>query len=315
MTKILIDCDPGHDDAVALLFAARHMDVVGISTVHGNSSLDNTTRNALALLELAGLDLPVARGCAAPLVGNATYAPHIHGNSGLDGASLPAPSRDVIAAHAVDFIIAQAEQHRGELVVAVVGPQTNLALALRREPRLAGWLREITVMGGSTGTGNVTPAAEFNIYCDPEAAAAVFACGVPIRMVGLNVTRRAGFTSADVARLRAGGRRVGAVLADLLAFYLARQRESFGLDLAPMHDVCAIVPYAFPELIGYAETEVRVELSGALTRGKTVCDLRALHADTRLPARLSHQSNARVALEVDSRRLIDRVIETILSYP
>ncbi|HJQ55785.1 MAG TPA: nucleoside hydrolase, partial [Vineibacter sp.] len=140
MTKILIDCDPGHDDAVALLFAARHLDVVAVTTVHGNASLENTTRNALALLELANLDLPVARGCAAPLVGNATYAPHIHGKSGLDGANLPAPTRDVVASHAVDVIIEQAERHKGELVIAVVGPQTNLALALRREPRLAGWL-------------------------------------------------------------------------------------------------------------------------------------------------------------------------------
>jgi inosine-uridine nucleoside N-ribohydrolase len=312
---MLIDCDPGHDDAVALLFAARHLDLVGITTVHGNSSLENTTRNALALMELAGLDIPVARGCAGPLVGSATYAPNIHGKSGLDGATLPEPKRRVVAEHAVDFIIARAERHRGELVVAVVGPQTNLALALRREPRLAQWLREITVMGGSTTTGNVTPAAEFNIWCDPEAAAAVFASGIPVRMVGLNVTRRTGFSSADVERLRASGRRVAAVLADLLAFYLARQREAFGLDLAPMHDVCAIAPYAFPDLIRYGETAVQVELAGALTRGMTVCDLRALRPDTRLPARLAAASNAQVALEADSRLLIDRVIETILTYP
>jgi inosine-uridine nucleoside N-ribohydrolase len=315
VTKLLLDCDPGHDDAVALLFAARHFELVGITTVHGNSALENTTRNALALLELAGLDVPVAQGCAGPLVGSATYAPSIHGKSGLDGATLPPPARRTLAAHAVDFIIAQAERHRGELVVAVVGPQTNLALALRREPRLAHWLREITVMGGSTTTGNVTPAAEFNIYCDPEAAQAVFASGVPIRMVGLNVTRRTGFSSADVERLRQSGRRVAAVLADLLAFYLARQREAFGLDLAPMHDVCAIVPYAFPDLIRYGETVVRVELAGALTRGMTVCDLRTLRPDTRLPARLAPGPNAQVALEADSRLLIDRVIETILSYP
>jgi inosine-uridine nucleoside N-ribohydrolase len=300
---------------VALLFAARHLDLVGITTVHGNSSLENTTRNALALMELAGLDIPVARGCAGPLVGSATYAPNIHGKSGLDGATLPEPKRRVVAEHAVDFIIARAERHRGELVVAVVGPQTNLALALRREPRLAQWLREITVMGGSTTTGNVTPAAEFNIWCDPEAAAAVFASGIPVRMVGLNVTRRTGFSSADVERLRASGRRVAAVLADLLAFYLARQREAFGLDLAPMHDVCAIVPYAFPDLIRYGETAVQVELAGPLTRGMTVCDLRTLRPDTKLPARLAAAPNAQVALEADSRLLIDRVIETILTYP
>ena len=315
MTKILVDCDPGHDDAVALLVAARHLELVGITTVHGNSSLENTTRNALALMELAGLDIPVARGCAGPLVGSATHAPNIHGKSGLDGASLPEPTRRLVQQHAVDFIIAQAERHRGELVVAVVGPQTNLALALRREPRLAEWLREVTVMGGSTTTGNVTPAAEFNIYCDPEAAAAVFASGIPIRMVGLNVTRRTGFSSADIERLRQSGRRVAGVIADLLSFYLARQRETFGLDLAPMHDACAVIPYAFPELIRYGETTVQVELAGGLTRGMTVCDLRALHPGAKLPARLVATPNARVALETDSRLLIDRVIETILTYP
>ncbi|HEX2891625.1 nucleoside hydrolase [Vineibacter terrae] len=315
MTKILIDCDPGHDDAVALLFAARHLELVGITTVHGNSTLDNTTRNALALLELAGLETAVARGCAGPLVGSATHAAHIHGSSGLDGATLPPPTRQPVAAHAVDFIIDQAERHRGELVLAVIGPQTNLAMALRREPRLAGWLREITVMGGSTTTGNVTPAAEFNIYGDPEAAAAVFASGIPIRMVGLNVTRRTGFAAADVARLRGSGRRVAAVIADLLAFYLERQREAFRLDLAPMHDVCAIIPYVFPELIRYGETFVQIELAGAATRGMTVCDLRSLHPGTTLPARLAKTCNAHVALEADSRLLIDRVIETILTYP
>ncbi|HKU94120.1 MAG TPA: nucleoside hydrolase [Vineibacter sp.] len=315
MTKILIDCDPGHDDAVALLFAARHLDLVGVTTVHGNSSLENTTRNALALMELAGLDIPVARGCASPLVGSATYAPHIHGKSGLDGATLPQATRQLVEAHAVDFIIDQAHRHRGELVVAVIGPQTNLALALRREPRLSQWLREITVMGGSTTTGNVTPAAEFNIYCDPEAAAAIFASGIPIRMVGLNVTRRTGFSSADVERLRSSGRRVAGVIADLLAFYLARQRESFGLDLAPMHDVCAVIPYAFPDLIRYGRTTVQVELSGALTRGMTVCDLRAFHPGTRLPAQLAKDGHVEVALEAESRLLIDRVIETILAYP
>lgn len=315
MTKLLLDCDPGHDDAVALLLAARHLDLVGITTVHGNSSLDNTTRNALALLDLAGIDVPVARGCAAPLVGTATYAPDIHGKSGLDGATLPVPTRRVIDQHAVDFIIAQAERHKGELVIAVVGPQTNLALALRREPRLATWLREVSVMGGSTTTGNVTPAAEFNIYCDPEAASVVFASGVPIRMVGLNVTRRTGFSSDDIGQLRASGRRVAVTIADLLSFYLESQRKVHRLNLAPMHDACAIVPYAFPELIRYAETSVQVELSGMHTRGMTVCDLRTLRPDTTLPARLSPAPNAKVALEADSRLLIDRVIETILAYP
>ncbi|HYM31858.1 MAG TPA: nucleoside hydrolase [Candidatus Cybelea sp.] len=302
--KILIDCDPGHDDAVALLFAAHHMDLLAVTTVHGNAPLADTTRNALAVAELAKIDVPVAAGFAGPLVGKATHAASIHGRTGLDGADVPPPTRKPIEAHAVDVIVETARQHRGELVVATIGPETNLAVALRREPRLAGWLKEITVMGGSTARGNVTPAAEFNIYCDPEAAAIVFGCGAPIRMVGLNVTRETGFNAADIARLKSSGRRVATLIADLMAFYLERQRRAQGLLIAPMHDVCAIIPYVAPNLIEYADAAVAIECHGTYTRGMTVCDLRADAA----------QRNARVAVKSDARPLIDLVLDTILQY-
>src|SRR3954471_19378401 len=190
--KILIDCDPGHDDAVALLFAARHLDLVAVTTVHGNNSLANTTRNALAVLELAGIDVPVAAGCAEPLVQASTQRGHIHGKTGLDGADIPAPTRRQSDRHAVDLIIESASRHRGELVVALIGPQTNFAVALRREPRLRQWVSEVTIMGGSAGFGNITPAAEFNVHCDPEAASVVFESGIPIRMVGYDITRQTG---------------------------------------------------------------------------------------------------------------------------
>src|SRR5262245_21856381 len=212
--KILIDCDPGHDDAVAILFAARHLELVGVTTVHGNNTLENTTRNALAILELAGLAVPLAVGCATPLAQPSVASAAVHGNSGLDGTDLPEPTRGPLSTHAVDFIIEMAERYRGDLILATIGPQTNLALALRREPRLKDWLGEIAVMGGSTGAGNVTAAAEFNIYCDPEAAWSVFHSGVPIRMVGLNVTRRTGFNEADIDLLRGSRRKVAAVIAD-----------------------------------------------------------------------------------------------------
>src|SRR5918911_38587 len=205
--KILIDCDPGHDDAVALLFAARHLDLVAVTTVHGNNSLANTTSNALAVLELAGIDVPVASGCSEPLVQGPGHAGHIHGKTGLDGADIPAPTRRPIDSHAVDLIVETASRHRGELVVALIGPQTNFAVALRREPRLKQWVREVTVMGGSTGIGNIAPVAEFNIHSDPEAAAVVFESGIPIRMVGFDVTRQIGFHCDDLARLRESGRR------------------------------------------------------------------------------------------------------------
>jgi inosine-uridine nucleoside N-ribohydrolase len=309
--KILIDCDPGHDDAVAILFAARHLDLVGVTTVHGNNTVENTTRNALAILELARLNVPLAKGCFEPLAQRRVAAAAVHGKGGLDGADLPEPERRPVDTHAVDFIIDLAGRHRGELVLATIGPETNVALALKREPRLKDWLQEITVMGGSTGPGNVTAAAEFNIYCDPEAAWIVFNSGIPIRMVGLNVTRRTGFDQADVHRLKGSDRKVASVVADLMAFYLARQRERHGLDMAPMHDVCAIIPYVDATLLEYANARVDIELTGTHTRGMTLCDQRPTGVATPddRPA-----TNARVAIDAKSRPLIEHVITTLLAY-
>jgi len=310
--KILIDCDPGHDDALAILYAAQHLDLVGITTVHGNNSIENTTHNALAVLELAGLDIPVAKGCAEPLSQLRTASADVHGATGLDGAELPQPSRQPIDAHAVDFLIETASRHRDELVVAVIGPQTNIALALRREPRLKDWIREFTIMGGSTDRGNITPAAEFNIHCDPEAAWAVFNSGLPIRMVGLNVTRQTGFHDADIARLRGANRRVATTAADLMSFYLARQRERRGAKVAPVHDVCAIVPYVEPSLIDYVNGQVDVELRGTHTRGMTVCTLRASTKSSGMEAR--PEANARIAVDAKKRDLIEHLVTTILKY-
>lgn len=311
--KILIDCDPGHDDAVAILYAARHLDVVGLTTVHGNNTLENTTRNALALLELAGLDIPVAAGAAEPLAQARMASAAVHGKGGLDGAELPESKRRPIDAHAVDVIIETASRHRGELILATIGPETNIALALRREPRLKTWLREIAVMGGSTGSGNVTPAAEFNIHCDPEAAWAVFNSGVPIRMVGLNVTRATGIEPDDIARLRTSGKKVAGTIADLLSFYLDRQRERRGATSAPMHDACAIVPYVDASLIEHADARVEIELTGTHTRGMTVCDLRAGLPASAVAGR--PPANARVAVSSRARPLITGIVDTLLTYP
>jgi inosine-uridine nucleoside N-ribohydrolase len=316
--KILIDCDPGHDDAVAILFAAWHLDLLAVTTVHGNNSLANTTRNALAVLELAGIDVPVAAGCSEPLVQGSGYHGSIHGKTGLDGADIPAPTRRPVETHAVDLIIELASRHRGELVVALIGPETNLAVALRREPRLKQWVREVTVMGGSTTLGNITPVAEFNIHCDPEAASVVFESGIPIRMVGYNVTRQTGFDAGDLERMRAGGRTVAAVIGDLMEFYLAGQNRVFGLSVAPIHDVCAVVPYVAPDLIRYVETSVKIELAGVYTRGMTVCDLRGIQPGATSGAikgiRPAESATAKVALEADSRALIDLVVDTVLSF-
>lgn len=311
--KILIDCDPGHDDAVAILYAARHLDVVALTTVHGNNSLENITHNTLALLALAGLDIPVAIGAAQPLAQPRNASAAVHGKSGLDGAELPTPTRRPIETHAVDVIIETARRHQGELILATIGPETNIALALRREPRLKSWVKEITVMGGSTGSGNVTPAAEFNIHCDPEAAWAVFNSGIPLRMVGLNVTRVTGIEPADIARLAASGRKTATTIAGLLTFYLDRQRERRGATSAPMHDACAIVPYVDASLIQYADARVDIELTGTHTRGMTVCEIH-----TGLPATALADwppANAKVAVSSRARPLINSIVDTLLTYP
>ncbi len=312
--KILIDCDPGHDDAVAILFAARHLELVAVTTVHGNSSLANTTRNALAIVELAGIDVPVAAGCSEPLVRAPAHAGYLHGKTGLDGADIAAPTRRPIETHAVDLIIELASQYRGELVVALIGPETNFAVALKREPRLRQWVREVTIMGGSATFGNITPAAEFNVHCDPEAASVVFESGIPIRMVGYNVTRQTGFDTGDVERLRASGRRVATVIGDLMAFYLAGQNRAFGLSVAPVHDVCAVIPYVAPDLIRYVETSVKVELAGMHTRGMTVCDLRGVRPGAPTDIRAAEPARTKVAIEADSRKLIDLVVAAVLGY-
>lgn len=311
-TKILIDCDPGHDDAVAILYAAHHLDLVGVTTTHGNNSLENVTRNALSVLTLAGLDVPLAVGCEGPIAGRRIPISNAHGKTGLDGADLPGPDREPIAMHAVDFIIDMARQHQGELVLAVIGPASNVAMALKKEPRLASWLREITVMGGSAGLGNVTPVAEFNCWADPEASAVMYECGAPIRMVGYNVTSRTGTNAADIARLRGGGR-VARAIGDLLHFYLEKQAAMFGYDIAPMHDVCAIVPHMHPDMLTYRHCHVGVELAGTRTRGMTVCDLRTLTEEGQA-LRGAGAANTQVAVGSDARRLIDHVVETLLTY-
>ena len=306
-TKILIDCDPGHDDAVAILYAARHLDLLGVTTTHGNSTIENVTRNALAVLTLAGIDVPVARGCGAPIAATKATTP-----TGLDGVELPPPDRDPIDAHAVDFMIEQARANRHEMVLSVIGPATNVAMAIRKEPAFASWLREITVMGGTAGIGNVTPVAEFNVWSDPEAASVLFGCGAPIRMVGYDVTSVNGTSAADIARLRAG---VGVArsIAGLLDFYLGRQGEVAGLTIAPMHDVCAIVPYVDDSLIEYRECHVAVELAGSLTRGMTVCDRRHL-TETGRRLRRAQAPNVHLAVAADARRLVDGVVETLITY-
>ena len=314
-TKLLIDCDPGHDDAVAILYAARHFDLLGITTIFGNQTVELTTRNALRVLALAGLTIPVARGFDRPLIGDAPLAPDTHGASGLDGVELPEPNAEPVDMHAVQFIIDTAGRHRGELVVAIIGAHTNVAVALRLEPRLAQWIRVISIMGGTAGIGNLRPQACVNILSDPEAAHIVFDSGIPIRWVGYETTRTVLMREPDIMRLRAGGGAVARAVADIAIYYRERQRVVYGIDGAPMHDSCAIVPFVRPDLIRYEAVPIAIELASPLTRGMTVVDRRPLQPGAVLRSiEKKRPANAEMAVALDVQGLIDELVDTMLAY-
>jgi inosine-uridine nucleoside N-ribohydrolase len=297
---ILLDCDPGHDDAIALLLAlaSPEVELRGVTTVAGNQTVEKTTANAIRILELVGReDVPVARGVDRPLLREPFVAAYVHGESGLDGPDLPPAQGEPVAQHAVDFL---ADHVAGTTLVAT-GPLTNVALllALRPEART----ERIVLMGGAIAEGNVTPAAEFNVWADPEAAARVFASGIDVTMVGLDVTHKALVTRAHAERLRASGR-VGAVVADLLAFYDRFHREVYGFDGSPIHDAVALA-YAFrPDLLETKELNVEIDTESELCRGRTVVDVWR---------RSGREPNAHVAVGIDADGFVELLLERIAS--
>ena len=319
MGPIILDCDPGHDDAVAILLAARHLDVRGITTVSGNQSLDKVTRNALKVLEFSGLvHIPVVAGLDRPLVEPLHHA-LTHGSSGLDGPSLPDPTTPVHPRHAVEFII-DTVMANSDVTLIATGPLTNIAAALHREPLLRRRLSQISLMGGSLSFGNSTPASEFNIWCDPEAAHAVFSSGVPIKMVGLNLTHQAVVRPAEIERMRAIGNQTAQIVGDLLTFHSEQYRRVLGLPGVPLHDPCAVAWLIDPSLIESRSMHVAVELKGEHTRGMTVCDYRHLtgSADYGTAPEGVHRGsppNAEVALHIDASRFFDLIVETLATYP
>jgi len=273
---VIVDCDPGHDDALALLLAVGdpRLDLLGVTTVAGNQTLPKTTRNALKILALAGAtDVPVAAGCDRPLVGELTVAADIHGASGLDGPDLDVPAGPVAGVHAVELmrrlIVGAAEP----VTLIATGPLTNVALLLSSHPEVTPRLRRIVFMGGSTERGNTTPYGEFNIVTDPEAADAVLRSGLPTTMIGLNVTHQALATDEIIAEFRAMGTRLGTVCAELMTFFASTYRREFGFEDPPVHDPIAVAAVIDPAIVRTVAAPVAIELTGAYTRGATVVDL------------------------------------------
>jgi inosine-uridine nucleoside N-ribohydrolase len=310
---MLIDCDPGIDHVASIYYAAQHFDLVQITTTHGNAALEVTTTNALRLLAFARLDVPVAAGCESALVETRHSAELFHGGDGLAGALLPEPVNVVQTRHAVEAIIETTRQHREELIVACLGPLTNLAIALRIEPRLCRWIREITLMGGSHGFGHMTPTTEFNFWCDPEAANIVCSSGAKVRIVGYELTRTLGLSAEHIAKLSSSGRKIAQLVGQVFDFNLERQRAIWGLSHSPIHSTLAIVPLVRPDLVRTCRRSMRVELCGNYTRGMSVYDDRPLDTLAAPPFEKLPPSEINCTVWVDPAA-VEHVVETILTF-
>ncbi|MFT7652633.1 MAG: inosine-uridine nucleoside N-ribohydrolase [Limisphaerales bacterium] len=291
--QVLIDCDPGHDDAIAILLAAELTDIQAITTVAGNTNLENTTRNALAVVDLTNQQIPVFSGASQPLQGTTQNAEHVHGKRGFGGVELPDPVTQLTGTDAVDQII-QYSHDVAELWIIAIGPLTNIALALQKDPQLAERIAGFSVMGGSTNHGNATATAEFNIWADPEAAKIVFDSQARVKLCGLNLTRQFMSDDALITELQKSPAPKAKLMAELYSYMHLRMDELVGERAAALHDPCAVLAITHPDMFEFTHLPVDVELNGKLTRGMTVVDQRL--SKNKAPA------NVEVAMTIDATR-------------
>ena len=306
-TKIILDCDPGHDDAVAILLAGKNeaIDLLGITVVAGNQTLEKTVCNALRVTQWLGIDVPVYGGCGRPIVREKVIAGDIHGESGLDGPVFPPLDRDAQPMHAVEFMVRTLMASDGDITVVTTGPMTNLAMALRMEPRIAGKIRRIVLMGGSYQNGNVTPAAEFNVFADAEAAHICFTSGCPITMVGLDVTRKALCYPTIVERMARVNNRASKLFCDLMGHFCRTQKEVFGWEGGPLHDPITVAWLIDPSVLTLKPMNARIELRSESSYGRTNCDC---FGYLQLPA------TADVAVDIDVEKFWDMVEQGLRNY-
>lgn len=316
MERIILDCDPGHDDAIAILLAAGspEIELLGITTVAGNNTIENVTTNAQAVCQVAGIDVPIARGASEPLVTQQIVSHDIHGGTGMDGPVLPEITGELDPRHAVDFIIDTVmAEPAGTVTLVPVGPFTNIALAMRKEPRIIRRVKRVVAMGGSYTRGNVTPSAEYNIYVDPEAAEAVFRAEWDVTMVGLDLTHQALATRELQERVRAFGGDISRFVLDIWGFIGKTYEDVFEFPAPPVHDACCVAYLIDPEVMRTEAAHVAVELHGQWTKGMTVvnfADRPGMHHSTGVAADLQDH-RARVATELDWDRFADLVADSI----
>jgi inosine-uridine nucleoside N-ribohydrolase len=301
-TPVVIDCDPGHDDAIALLLAlaSPELDVLAVTTTYGNQTLEKTTANALRVLDLAGRDdVPVAAGADRPLVRDLVVAAHVHGESGLDGPALPPPRRAAETSDALELLHETIGASAEPVTLIPTGPLTNVARYLDAHGTRG--LRRVVFMGGAIAEGNMTPAAEFNVWADPEAAQTVLRAGLDLTMIGLDVTHRAVTTPRVLDRLRGSGP-IGGFVADLVDFFSLYHQRTYGWEGAPIHDAVAVAHVLRPGLVGTVHRNVEVELASELCRGRTVVDV--WNRTDRAP-------NAEVGVDVDAEAFFALLVERI----
>ena len=304
--NIVLDCDPGHDDAVAILLAGKNpnINLLGISVVAGNQTIEKTARNALNVATYLGINVPICIGCEFPMVRERVICAAIHGESGLDGFDFPDYGDKFDKRHGVQLLI-DSVMNNDKVTIVATGPLTNVAMAIKMEPRILKRLDEIVIMGGSVDNGNTSPAAEFNIMCDPEAAHVVFSSGVTVRMVGLNVTRKVIVTDEVVNRMEKINNKASDMFVKLMKVFNENQRKTFGVSAGPLHDPATIASIIDESLIKWQKMNVVIDISHGPSYGRTNCDVFDY---------LQAPQNAYVAMDIDVNKYWDIIEKGIRAY-
>lgn len=305
--KIILDCDPGHDDAIAIMLAARHpaIDLLGITIVAGNQTLNKTLVNGLNVCQKLDINVPIHAGMPKPIMREQIVADNIHGESGLDGPIFAPLIRKAESKHAIQYIIDTLMNSDGDITLVPVGPLTNIAVAMRMQPAILPKIREIVLMGGAYGTGNFTPSAEFNIYADPEAARVVFTSGVPLVMMGLDLTNQTTCTADVISRMKKVGGPAGELFSDIMSFTLKTQYENYGLAGGPVHDATCIGYLINPDAFKMQDMYVEIDVNNGPCYGRTVCDELGV---------TGKQPNTKVGMTIDTKWFWDLVEECVRMY-
>lgn len=304
---VIMDCDPGHDDAIAMILACASdkLDVRAITTVGGNQTVAKTTNNALRMLTFMNKQIPVAKGADRPMRRELEIAPEVHGDSGLDGPVIPEATQKALDINAYELMAKVVEESEEKVTLVPTGPLTNIAIFLLSYPHLKSKIERISLMGGSAIGGNWTAAAEFNILVDPEAADIVFRSGIPITMSGLDVTHKAQVYPEDIEKIRSQGGKVAILVAELLEYFIKFHKEICGWDFAPLHDPCAIAWLINPDMFKSKKLNVQIDIDGEHTTGCTVTDFLN---------RFELEPNTDVLLDVDRHQFIDMIVEAVNKY-